>query len=135
MTQYKLRILTPEKVFFDGETEQVIAKTTSGNVGILAGHSPYVATIVPSELKVRVDGAFRSAAISGGVIKVSLDKTVTILSPAVEWSDEIDVARAQRAKEQAEKRIKENASRKEFDLAEQRLKRAVNRLTVSGKRL
>ena len=133
MTPYKLNVLTPDRVFFKGETEQLIAKTTTGNVGILAGHAPYVATIVPSELRIMQEGSFRSAAISGGILKVSEDGTVTILSSAVEWSDEIDVARAERAKAAAEQRLKENASRQEFDLAEQRLKRALNRLTIAGK--
>ncbi len=134
MTPYNIKVLTPDRVFYEGETEQIIAKTTSGNVGILAGHSPYVASIVPSELKIKLDGQFKSAAISDGVIKVSNDGRVTILSSAVEWSDEIDVARAQRSKERAEAAIKADASRTEFDLAEQRLKRALNRLAVSQRK-
>ena len=134
MTPYNLKVLTPEKVFFQGQTQQLIAKTTSGNVGILAGHMPYVASIVPSELKIKVEGEFRSAAISGGLIKVAADGNVTILSPAIEWSDEIDVARAQRSKERAEKALKVQASIEEFDLAQQRLRRALNRLAVSAKK-
>ena len=134
MTPYNLKVLTPEKVFFQGQTQQLIAKTTSGNVGILAGHMPYVASIVPSELKIKVEGEFKSAAISGGLIKVAADGNVTILSPAIEWSDEIDVARAQRSKERAEKALKVQASIEEFDLAQQRLRRALNRLAVSAKK-
>ena len=134
MTPYNLKVLTPEKVFFQGQTQQLIAKTTSGNVGILAGHMPYVASIVPSELKIKVEGEFRSAAISGGLIKVAADGNVTILSPAIEWSDEIDVARAQRSKERAENALKVQASIEEFDLAQQRLRRALNRLAVSAKK-
>ncbi len=134
MAVFKLKVLTPEKVFFQGETEQLIAKTTSGYVGILKGHAPYVASLVPAEMKIKVDGAFRSAAISDGVVKVSEDDTVTVLTSAVEWSDEIDVARAERAKERAEKQLKAQSSRTEFDLAERQLKRAVNRITVAGKK-
>jgi F-type H+-transporting ATPase subunit epsilon len=133
MTPYNIKVLTPEKIFYEGSTEQIIAKTASGNVGILAGHAPYVSNIVPSELRIKINGEFRSAAISGGVIKVSGDGTVTVLSPAVEWSDEIDVARAERAKAAAEKKLKEHASQKEFDLAERKLKRALNRLVVAKK--
>ena len=134
MAVFKLKVLTPEKIFFQGETEQLIAKTTSGYVGILKGHAPYVASIVPSELKIKIDGSFRSAAISDGVVKVSEDDTVTVLTSAVEWSDEIDVARAERAKARAEKQLKAESSRTEFDLAERQLKRAVNRISVAGKR-
>ncbi|MBR1864478.1 MAG: ATP synthase F1 subunit epsilon [Ruminococcus sp.] len=134
MGSFKLKVVTPEKIFFSGETEQVIAKTTTGNIGILAGHAPYVASIVPSELRIKTGEGFRSAAISDGIIKVSEDGGVTVLTSAVEWSDEIDVARAQRAKERAEAALKADASRAEFDLAERRLKRAVNRIGVAGRK-
>lgn len=134
MAGFKLNVLTPEKIFFQGEAEQLVAKTTSGYVGILKGHVPYVASIVPSELKIKANGEFRSAAISDGVVKVSVDDTVTVLTSAVEWSDEIDVARAERSKERAEKQLKAQTSRTEFDLAERQLKRAVNRISVAGKK-
>ncbi len=133
MTPFDLKIITPEKTFFDGSTEQIVAKTTSGNVGILAGHSPYVANIVSSPFRIMIDGEFRTAAISGGLMKVSQQEVVVVTS-AIEWADEIDVARAERAKALAEQKLKENASRKEFDRAEQKLRRAMNRLVVAGKK-
>lgn len=135
MAVFKLNVLTPEKIFFKGEAEQLVAKTTSGYVGILKGHAPYVASIVPSEMKIKAAGGeFRSAAISDGVVKVSEDDTVTVLTSAIEWSDEIDVARAERSKERAEKQLKAESSRTEFDLAERQLKRALNRISVAGKK-
>lgn len=135
MTAYKLKVITPEKTFYSGDTEQVIAKTPSGNIGILANHAPYVAAVIPSELKIKAAGGeFRSAAISDGILKISDDGTVTILTSAVEWSDEIDVARAELAKKKAETILKAESSRMEFDLAERRLKRAVNRISVANKK-
>ena len=132
MRPFKLKIITPEKTFFEGETQQLIAKTPAGNVGILAGHTPYAANLVASPLKVmQEDGSFRVAAISAGMIKVRSNECVVVAS-AVEWADEIDVERAKRSKEDAERRIKEQKSQKEFERAEQKLKRALNRLTVSG---
>lgn len=133
MTPFDLKIITPEKTFFNGSTEQLIAKTTSGNVGILAGHSPYVANIVSSPFRIKVGGEFRTAAISDGLMKVS-PKEVVVVTSAIEWADEIDVARAERAKAKAEQKLKENASQKEFDRAEQDLRRAMNRLVVAGKK-
>ncbi|WP_295212034.1 ATP synthase F1 subunit epsilon [Ruminococcus sp.] len=133
MTPFKLKIITPEKTFFEGETEQIIARTASGNIGILAGHAPYVANIVSSPFQIKLDGQFKTAAISGGLIKVSAEG-VTVVTSAVEWADEIDVARAERAKAEAERKIKENASQKEFERAEQKLRRAMNRLVVAGKK-
>lgn len=134
MAVFKLKVLTPEKVFFDGDAEQITVKTASGYVGILRGHAPYVAGIVPSEMKIKADGVSRPAAIADGIVKVSEDNTVTVLTSAVEWSEEIDVARAQRSKERAEKQLQAEASRMEFDLAERQLKRAVNRISVAEKK-
>jgi len=132
MKPFKLEIITPEKIFFDGETEHLIARTSEGDVGILHGHTPYVADQVSVPVKVKMeDGSFRMAAVSGGVIKVSADNTVIIAS-AVEWADEIDVERAKRSVEDAKRRLKENKSQREFDLAEQKLKRALNRISVAG---
>ena len=53
---------------------------------------------------------------------------------AIEWADEIDVARAEKAKTAAENKLRENASQKEFERAEQKLRRAMNRLVVAGKK-
>ncbi|MBQ8121525.1 MAG: ATP synthase F1 subunit epsilon [Ruminococcus sp.] len=133
MTAYKIKIITPEKTFFEGTTTQIIAKTTSGNVGILHGHVPYVANLVSSPFMIEVDGTLKEAAITGGFLKVSPDDVIVVTN-AIEWADEIDVARAQRSKLNAEERMKRHESQKEFDRAEKKLKRALNRLTVAGKR-
>ena len=133
MALLNVKIITPEKTFFGGSSERVIARTSAGNVALLAGHAPYVANLKPSPLQIKIDGAFKTAAVSGGVIRVSPTEGVTVICPAIEWAEDIDVARAKRAKEAADAKIKENASKKEFDRAEQKLKRALNRLTVAGK--
>ena len=131
MTPFDLKIITPEKTFFEGNTEQIIVRTVSGDIGILAGHAPYVANIVSSPFRIKIEGEFRTAAISGGLIKVS---AVTVVTSAIEWADEIDVARAEKAKAAAENKLRENASQKEFERAEQKLRRAMNRLVVAGKK-
>lgn len=133
MTPFNLKIITPEKTFFNGQTTQMIAKTTTGNVGILHGHVPYVANLVSSPMKIEIDGTLKEAALSGGFIKVS-PEGVIVVTNAIEWADEIDVARAERSKQNAEERMKRNESRKEFDRAEKKLKRALNRLMVAGKK-
>ncbi len=130
MTPFKLQIITPEKTVFDGETEQVIVRTTVGDVGILNGHEPYCAAISIGQMRIMIDGQFRRAATSGGIIKVSKEKT-TILVQTCEWSDEIDVERANAAKATAEERIKAAKSDKELLLADAKLKRALNRIDTS----
>ena len=130
MTPFKLQIITPEKTVFDGETEQIIVRTTVGDVGILNGHEPYCAAISIGQMRIMQNGEFRRAATSGGILKVSKEKT-TILVQTCEWSDEIDVERANSAKTAAEERIKAAKSDKELLLAEAKLKRALNRIDTS----
>ena len=131
MTPFKLQIITPEKTFFDGETEQIVVRTTVGDVGILNGHEPYCAALGIGQMRVMMGGEFRHAATSGGLIKVSHEKTI-ILVQTCEWSDEIDITRANAAKEAAEGRIKAAQSDNELRLAEAKLKRALNRIDTAG---
>ena len=131
MTPFKLQIITPEKTVFDGETEQIIVRTTVGDVGILNGHEPYCAAISIGQMRIMIDGNFRRAATSGGIIKVSKEKT-TVLVQTCEWSDEIDVDRANAAKTAAEERMKAAKDDKELLLAEAKLKRALNRIDTSN---
>lgn len=128
MTPFKLEIYTPDRLFFDGETENLIVRTTVGDKGILARHEDYVAALPIGKLKVKIDGNFKIAAISEGTIKVSRDKTV-ILTQSCEWADEIDVERAKAAKAKAEERMKQAQNdEKAYLLAEYKLKRAINRI-------
>ncbi|MCH5196811.1 MAG: ATP synthase F1 subunit epsilon [Oscillospiraceae bacterium] len=131
MTPFKLQIITPEKTFFDGDIEQVIVRTTVGDVGILKGHEPYCAAIGIGQMRVMVNGEFRRAATSGGIIKVSKDLT-TILVQTCEWADEIDVTRANAAKEAAEERKRAANDAKELALAEAKLARALNRIDTAS---
>ena len=73
MTTFSLKIITPEKIFYDGEIVQIGLTTKEGNIGIMAGHVPYVANLVPSSLKIKEkDGEeFRVAAVAGGMVKMS----------------------------------------------------------------
>lgn len=134
MTPFKLEIITPEKTVFNGEAEQVIVRTTVGDVGILKGHEPYCAALGIGQMRIMQNGEFRRAATSGGIIKVSKEMT-TILVQTCEWADEIDVDRANAAKTTAEERIK-NAQTSNDDkallLAEAKLKRALNRIDTSS---
>ncbi|MBE6902416.1 MAG: ATP synthase F1 subunit epsilon [Ruminococcaceae bacterium] len=130
MTPFKLEIITPEKKFFDGETEQIIVRTTVGDVGILNGHEPYCAALGIGQMRVMIDGKFRHAATSGGIIKVNREKTV-VLVDSCEWADEIDVTRAEAAKDRAEARIKKGESDRQIRMAEAKLKRALNRIDTA----
>ncbi|MBD5141146.1 MAG: ATP synthase F1 subunit epsilon [Ruminococcus sp.] len=129
---FSLSVVTPEKVFFDGETTQIIVRTTDGDIGILANHTSLVADLPSGPLKVRqADGSWRTAAISTGLLKVGGNK-VSILANAVEWADEIDLEWAKRSEEDARRRLQEKQDKHELDLAELKLMRALNRISVSS---
>ncbi len=131
MKSYKLKIITPEKTFYDGETEQIVVRTSDGDMGVLAGHENYVSDLPAGQFRVKIDGTYKTAAISGGVLKVSKEVT-TILAMAAEWADEIDLDWAKRSQADAEKRLKETKSDFEHRRAELKLKRALNRLSVGS---
>lgn len=129
---FSLSIVTPEKVFFDGETAQIIVRTTEGDIGVLANHTSLVADLPSGPLKVKMEnGSWRTAAISTGLLKVGGNK-VSILANAVEWADEIDLDWAKRSEEDARRRLKEKQDEQELNLAELKLKRALNRISVSS---
>ena len=132
MTPFKLKIITPEKTFFDGETEQIILRPSVGEIGILAGHESYTSVLPAGPMRIMIKGRFEIAAISHGTVKVSKDKT-TIIATAVEWADEIDVERAKKAETAAREKLERKLSDFEFQQAEMKLKRALNRLKVSEK--
>ncbi len=129
---FSLSVVTPEKIFFDGETTQIIVRTTDGDIGILANHTSLVADLPSGPLKVKQeDGSWRTAAISTGLLKVGGNK-VSILANAVEWADEIDIEWAKRSEEDARRRLQEKKDKHELDLAELKLMRALNRISVSS---
>ncbi len=134
MKPYKLKIVTPEKIFFDGEAEQITIRTTEGDIGILANHIKYVCNIVAGPLKVKDSSGEREAALSEGILKVS-DEGVTVLVSTAEWADEIDLERAERAKQKAEDILSDKSRSDEFDRAEIKLKRALTRISVSKRYL
>ncbi|MCM1523972.1 MAG: ATP synthase F1 subunit epsilon [Ruminococcus sp.] len=127
---FQLTVITPEKTFFDGETTQVIVRTTEGDIGILANHISLVASLPSGPLRVMMeDGSYRLAAVSAGLIKIGGNKA-SIFADAVEWADEIDIEWANRSKEDAEQRLQAKKSKRDLDLAELKLQRALNRIHV-----
>ena len=131
---FKLEIVTPDGLLFDGEAQKIIVRTTEGDVGIMARHSDYVASLAIGMARIFTDNGERCGACSGGMITV-LGGVVRVIASTFEWSEDIDVARAERAREKAETRL-EKAKRSDFEykLAEIKLKKSLARLRVSGKK-
>lgn len=132
MAAFQLRIITPEKIFFEGAVQRVIVRTSEGDLGILAKHEKYVAALPSGPVKVTLeDGTVRIAALSGGAVKVSPTHTV-ILANAVEWAEDIDIDWAKRSEEDARRRKENSKNQEDQKYAELKLQRALNRLKVSS---
>lgn len=131
---FNLHIVTPDKIFFDGQAEEVILRTEAGEIGILAKHESYISVLPPGAMKIKIDGKFFIAAISQGLVKVSKEKT-TVITNSVEWASEIDIDRAKSAEIRARQMMSQQLSDLEMDLAELKLKRALNRISVHSKYL
>lgn len=130
MKTVTVNIVTPDGPVYDSEVTMVVAKTTSGEIGVLAGHIPLVAPLAISAVKLKkADGSQEVVAISGGFIEVR-PELISILSPSAEVASTIDLARAQAAKARAEQRLQAKQDEVDFKRAELALKRALNRINV-----
>ena len=79
MSTFRLQIITPEKIFFEGEVQRVIVRTSEGDAGILAKHEKYVAALPSGPVKITMAaGTERIAALSGGAVKVSPEQTAVL---------------------------------------------------------
>lgn len=135
MARILLELITPERVVVSEEVDIVTAPGVAGEFGVLAHHAPMVAAIKIGALRYRVGDREEWLAVSGGFCEVSGTK-ITFLVEAAERAVEIDVERALRAKERAEKRLQEYQTRREeIDHARARaaLQRALTRLSVAEK--
>ena len=133
MSQFTLEIVTPDRKFFEGEVEMVIVRGTEGDIGILKNHTPLVTPLSIGKIRIKQNGEFREAAIAGGYVGITKDKT-TVITDAAEWPEEIDVKRAEEAKKRAEQRLK--SSKSEIDIVRARiaLRKALNRIEVAKKK-
>ena len=124
----KVKIIAPDRLFYEGNGEMVEMTTTEGQIGVYPGHIPLTAVIAPGVVRVyEAEGAVKSAALHAGFVEI-LQDSVTILAEVVEWPDEIDMSRAQEAKIRAERRLAEKATETNMARAELALKRAVARI-------
>ena len=134
MTPFSLKIVTPDGLKFDGQAEELIVRTISGDLGVMAGHVNCVAPLGMGRATIITDGEKRYAACIGGMLRV-LNGEVTLVPTTFEWADEIDTARANASYEKAQTLLQsKTASETDIRLAQARLKRALIRKSVaSGK--
>lgn len=131
MKCFKLRIVNPDGERYCGEAQSIRLRTTSGDVQILAGHADYLATLGTGCAKlILADGTERIASASGGFVSVS-NSEVSVVATTFEYASEIDVKRAEAAKERAEQTIAAAKEELEISLAKAKLARALSRLCAA----
>lgn len=132
MTSFPLKIVTPDGLIFDGTAEQLIVRSSTGDVAILAGHTDYVTSLGMGRAVVVADGVRRTAACIGGMLSV-VKGTVTLVPTTFEWAEKIDVARAEAAYKRADEMLKNpNALETDLKLAEAKLRRALVRKSAAS---
>ena len=117
MTPFSLKIVTPDGLIFSGQAEELVVRTTSGDMGILAGHINCVAPLGMGRATVIIDGKRRYAACIGGMVSV-VGSEVTLVPTTFEWAESI--------------LHKKDASDTELKLAQARLQRALVRKSVAS---
>ena len=124
---FLLRIITPERLFYEGQAEMVEFNTTEGEIGVLPGHVPLTVILKPGILIISEPEGEKHAALHAGFAEILQDQ-VTILAEIVEWPNEIDENRASAAKARAEERLRSKTPETDIARAETALQRAVARI-------
>lgn len=129
MKTLTVSVVTPDGPVLEDSYEMVSCKAESGELGILPGHIPLVAPLSINVVRLKRDNHVDKLAVNGGFMEVRPDK-VTILAQSAEKPSDIDIDRAERAKERAERRLQSKQDDIDTLRAELALKRAINRLRV-----
>ena len=131
MSTFHLKISTPDGLKFDGNVERLRVRMIDGDVSLLAHHMDYVSAVGAGEAAITTeDGQTRYAACIGGMLAM-IQNEANLIATTFEWAEEIDLERAQHAKEAAEARIAAaKTDDKEFMLASAKLQRALVRIQV-----
>ncbi len=134
MTPFNLKIVTPDGLFYDGQAEQLIVRTATGDIGIMARHMNYLAPLGMGRAVVISNGQRRTAACIGGMVSV-MNGEVTLVPTTFEWAEDIDLERAERSFQRASKAVEDNASEADVKLAKAKLSRAMVRKSVARYRV
>lgn len=134
LKKFRLEVISPERIFYNGEVEMVELTTTEGDIGIYADHIPLTTIVAPGVMTItESDGVLKEAAVLEGFMEITQEK-VTILAQSCEWPEEIDVNRAQEAKARAERRLKSSDANINMARADLALRKSLIRLELAGKK-
>mgnify|MGYP002518785513 CR=1 FL=1 len=130
MKAFHLRVLAPERMFFDGECASLMVPTIDGMYGLMAQHEDLALAIVPGKMILRTpDGAEQIAAVSEGVLKMEHGEAIMLVD-TIERPEEIDLHRAEEMAAEARAELNAKHSEQEQAIARARIARAVSRIHV-----
>jgi F-type H+-transporting ATPase subunit epsilon len=132
MSTVLLEVVSPDRVVFSQEVSFIVVKSGGGELGILPRHAPLAGTVKPCIVMARTPEREEFIAMTEGFLHVMPDR-VTVLANAAEVGSQVDVERATRAKERAEKRLAERREDVDVVRAELALARALNRLQAASR--
>lgn len=133
MIKFDISIYAADKIFYQGQCESMVIPTPQGQYGILAKHRNTISAVSPGIASIKVDGQIFEAVVSTGLFKIE-DGKVLVLVDSCERPEDIDEKRAERAKEEAERKLRQKMSIHEYQVAQANLSRAINRLKNSRKK-
>ena len=129
---FKVKIITPDRIFYEGEADFLEFSTAAGDIGVYAKHIPMTTVLVPGKVIIHNGEEEVVAAVHSGFAEILGDKA-TILAEIAEWPTEIDVKRAEAAKDRAEERIANKTADTDIKRAEIALRKAIVRIDIAGK--
>ncbi len=127
----RLQIISPDRVFYEGDVTMVEMTTNEGEIGVYPGHIPLTDLLSPGVMTIHEAGGNRQAAVHAGFVQI-LPNSVTVLAEVAEWPDEIDINRAREAEARAKRRLYDQPAGTDIGRAELALKRALTRIRAAG---
>jgi len=131
-SKFKLEILTPERLFLSKEVDKIVVNTRDGELGVLKGHIPMVTVISIGSARITIDDTTHEAVLSEGFMEINRNGVIILVDTA-EWPEEIDIKRAEAAKQRALDRLHSKLSKVEYLRTQAALSRALARINARKK--
>ena len=128
---FEVEIICPDRVFYTGKAVFLEMNTVEGRMGIYKNHIPLTSVLAPGIVRITEEGGMRKAAVHAGFVEILQDK-VTLLAEIAEWPQEIDLARAEEARNRAESRIEEKSDKIDMARAELALRKSLVRINLAN---
>lgn len=126
---FQVQVITPDRIFYAGEAEMIEFTTNSGQIGVYKNHIPLTTVLAPGAVIIHEAEGEKIAAVHAGFAEI-LPEQVTLLAEIAEWSEEIDINRAEAAKKRAEERLMAKTADIDLARAEFALRKALTRIGV-----